>query len=137
MLIDSKLYQKLMNADILELVLKGSPGGKGLVVIGNAKVAQNFAYFVDPKNIHKEDIIVVPFAYPPDEPYIERSAGLITDRGTCLSHGSIICHYLDKPCVPGTTNGTSKLKNGEKIVVDGGVGTVYRVKDSYALVLNI
>lgn len=57
-------------------------------------------------------------------PLMKKAAGFITNRGSLLSHASIVARELKKPCVVATKRATDKLKNGDIVEVDGGKGTV-------------
>lgn len=127
MIIDSRQYQQLLSLGKIHVILKGSSGAKG-ITIGNAKIGSDFNCF---KEITKRDILVVPDIRVTDAPYLEKNSigGIVTDKGTCIQHGAILCRYFNIPCVVGTINATTVLKDYEKILIDGSIGRVYRVKE--------
>jgi pyruvate,water dikinase len=49
---------------------------------------------------------------------------LITDAGGILSHPAIIAREFGVPAVVATGDGTSRLRDGQLVTVDGGTGTV-------------
>ena len=49
---------------------------------------------------------------------------MITDVGAPLSHAAIVARELGIPAVVGTSNGTTRLKTGDRVLVDGGQGIV-------------
>jgi len=51
--------------------------------------------------------------------------GLITDGGGALSHPVIMAREYGIPCVAGCLEATQKIKNGQKVKVDGNLGVVY------------
>jgi phosphohistidine swiveling domain-containing protein len=51
--------------------------------------------------------------------------GAVLDRGGTLSHASVICREYGIPCVLNTFEATKKIRNGQKIRVDGNEGAVY------------
>ena len=51
--------------------------------------------------------------------------GLVTDGGGALSHPVIMAREYGIPCVAGCLEGTSKIKTGQRIRVDGSRGVVY------------
>jgi pyruvate,water dikinase len=57
-------------------------------------------------------------------PLFPRAAAVITDVGAPLSHAAIVARELGIPAVVGTSNGTTRLKTGDRVLVDGGQGTV-------------
>ncbi|HYE82058.1 MAG TPA: PEP/pyruvate-binding domain-containing protein [Clostridia bacterium] len=57
-------------------------------------------------------------------PIFPKAAAIITDIGAPLSHAAIVARELGIPAVVGCTNATTRLKTGDKVLVDGGQGTV-------------
>jgi pyruvate,water dikinase len=49
---------------------------------------------------------------------------LVIDVGAPGSHGAIVARELGIPCVIGTANGTSQIRTGDHIHVDGSLGRV-------------
>lgn len=49
---------------------------------------------------------------------------VVTDTGSAMSHAAIVCRELGLPCVAGTRTGTSDLRDGMRVRVDGGKGVV-------------
>ena len=49
---------------------------------------------------------------------------MITDVGAPLSHAAIVDRELGIPAVVGTRNATTRLKTGDRVLVDGGQGVV-------------
>jgi pyruvate,water dikinase len=49
---------------------------------------------------------------------------LVTDTGGILSHPAIIAREYGVPAVVNTGSGTSSLRDGEVVTVDGTTGTV-------------
>jgi pyruvate,water dikinase len=48
----------------------------------------------------------------------------VTDVGSAMSHAAIVCRELGLPCVAGTRNGTTTLRDGMRVRVDGTTGRV-------------
>ncbi|MFI6513068.1 PEP/pyruvate-binding domain-containing protein [Streptosporangium sp. NPDC050855] len=57
-------------------------------------------------------------------PMFPRAAAVVTDMGAPLSHASIVARELGIPAVVGTGNATMRLRDGDRIRVDGERGTV-------------
>ncbi len=53
-----------------------------------------------------------------------QAAGLVTDVGGILSHGSIVAREYGIPAVLGTGNITERIVTGQRITVDGDQGIV-------------
>jgi pyruvate,water dikinase len=47
----------------------------------------------------------------------------VIDVGGSASHGAIVARELGVPCVIGTATGTSDLRTGDRVRVDGGSGS--------------
>ena len=59
---------------------------------------------------------------------MQKSAAIVTDEGGLTSHASIVSREMGIPCVVGTQEATTKLKEGEIITVDGFSGKIYKGK---------
>jgi len=57
-------------------------------------------------------------------PIFLRAAAVITDVGAPLSHAAIVARELGIPAVVGCGNATMRLRTGDKVRVDGGLGSV-------------
>ncbi|MFW9993555.1 MAG: PEP/pyruvate-binding domain-containing protein [Candidatus Odinarchaeota archaeon] len=57
-------------------------------------------------------------------PLFPRVAAVVTDVGTKLSHAAIVARELKIPAVIGTGSATTRLKTGDKVLVDGSKGIV-------------
>lgn len=49
---------------------------------------------------------------------------VVTDVGSAMSHAAIVCRELGLPCVAGTRTGTTMLRDGMRVRVDGTTGRV-------------
>ncbi|WP_018211692.1 PEP/pyruvate-binding domain-containing protein [Desulfitobacterium hafniense] len=58
-------------------------------------------------------------------PLFPKAAAIITDIGAPLSHAAIVARELGIPAVVGCGNATLRLKTGDRVIVDGGQGTVH------------
>ncbi|WP_232795391.1 PEP-utilizing enzyme [Paenibacillus sp. ICGEB2008] len=57
-------------------------------------------------------------------PIFPKAAAIITDIGAPLSHAAIVARELGIPAVVGCGNATTRMKTGDKVIVDGGQGIV-------------
>lgn len=57
-------------------------------------------------------------------PLFPRAGAIVTDVGAPLSHAAIVARELGIPAVVGCGNATSRLKTGDRVLVDGGQGVV-------------
>jgi len=53
-----------------------------------------------------------------------RAAAIVTDVGAPLSHAAIVARELGIPAVVGCGDATTRLRTGDRVLVDGGQGTV-------------
>src|SRR5512137_2058942 len=97
----------------------GSKIGQGEVnVIENAKDISQFK---------KGQVLVTDMTDPDWEPIMKIAGAIVTNRGGRTCHAAIISRELGIPCVIGTGNGTSVIKNGSMVTIDDseGVGRIY------------
>jgi pyruvate,water dikinase len=72
------------------------------------------------------EILVAHATTPAWTPLFARAAGLVTDLGGPLTHGSIVAREYGIPAVMGTGCATQLISDGQEITVDGTGGSVLR-----------
>jgi pyruvate,water dikinase len=72
------------------------------------------------------DVLVAPITNPEWLPAIRRCAAMLTDRGGLTCHGAIVARELGVPCVVATRVGTTRLRDGETVTVDGAGSVILR-----------
>jgi pyruvate,water dikinase len=92
------------------------------VVEGTARVIYSEDQFSE---VQPGDILVVPVTNPYWTPLFGILKGVVTDYGGAMSHSVVVGREYGIPVVAGCLEGTSKIKNGQKIRVDGDMGAVY------------
>jgi pyruvate,water dikinase len=70
------------------------------------------------------DILVAAITTPAWTPLFAMAAGIVTDIGGPLSHGSIVAREYGIPAVLGTGVATQRIQSGQVVTVDGLAGTV-------------
>ena len=75
--------------------------------------------------IEEGDILVAVSTSPSWTPVFGLLSGVVVDRGASLSHSAIVSREYGIPCVINVFEGTSKIKTGQRIKVDGDNGVVY------------
>jgi pyruvate,water dikinase len=70
------------------------------------------------------EILVAPLTAPSWAPIFGKIGATVTDIGGMMSHAAIVCREYGLPAVTGTAFGTSQIKTGQRIRVDGSAGTV-------------
>ncbi|EKE19785.1 MAG: hypothetical protein ACD_8C00106G0005 [uncultured bacterium] len=63
-------------------------------------------------------------------PIMKKAGAIVTERGSILSHASIIARELKKPCMAGVKNVTKVLKDGDLVKVDAHKGIVKIIKNN-------
>ena len=106
--------------DPASATLKGVPVSAGLVT-GVASVIRSATEF---DRMKPGSILVCAMTNPAWTPLFAHAAGLVTDIGGILAHGSVVAREYGIPAVLGTGNITERVKSGDRITVDGDQGTV-------------
>ena len=61
-------------------------------------------------------------------PYLNMAGGLITERGSLLSHSAILARELEKPAVVNIPNIMEELQSGDIVEIDGDLGICSVIK---------
>ena len=108
-------------------ILTGYPASKGKV-IGTVRRINMFHSADMEKEIakvNKGDIIVTEMTRPQFLIAIRRAGGIITDLGGTLCHAAIVSREFGIPAITGTNIATKVLVDGQKVIIDGGDGSIY------------
>jgi rifampicin phosphotransferase len=100
--------------------IKGVAGSGGTIT-GKARVVWSLN---EASDVDEGDIIVCEMTLPPWVPLFSIAGAFVTDTGGVLSHCAIVAREFGVPCVVGTKFGTTAIKTGQTITVDGNAGTV-------------
>lgn len=101
-------------------VLRGTAASRG-TISGRACVVRSLE---EADRLQPGDILVCEMTMPAWTPLFAVAAGVVTDTGGALSHSAIVAREYRVPCVVGTTTGTRRIRDGQRITVDGTAGTV-------------
>ena len=74
--------------------------------------------------IKEGDVMVCFSTYAELLPAIMKAGAIVTESGGILSHAAIVARELKKPCVTGVEKATEKIKEGEKVKVNGWTGKI-------------
>ncbi len=105
----------------LDVIVKGLGASPGMAA-GSVKIIFDLDEL---DKIEDGDIMVTAMTTPDMVPAMKKSAGIVTDEGGVTCHASIISRELGIPCVVGTGEATSTLKDAQEVTVDGKKGLVY------------
>jgi len=102
-------------------LLTGAPASPGIAT-GQVKIIMSAKEI---GKVHQGDILVSTMTSPDFVPAMRKASAIITDQGGQTSHAAIVSRELGIPCVVGTKDATTTLKNGVIITVDGSKGLVF------------
>jgi pyruvate, water dikinase len=95
----------------------------------SAGTAEGEVYIVesakDSEKFPEGAVLVTKITDPTMVMMMNKSVAIVCDIGGMTSHPSIISRELGIPCVVGTKEATTKLKNGQKIIINGTTGEVF------------
>lgn len=97
--------------------MAASPG----VVEGVARVVHSADQLGE---VQDGDILVATITAPSWGPIFGKIKATVTDIGGMMSHAAIVCREYGLPAVTGTGNGSTTIKTGQTIRVDGSTGRV-------------
>ncbi|MCK5624338.1 phosphoenolpyruvate synthase [Candidatus Pacearchaeota archaeon] len=107
-----------------EAILSGLAASPGIGV-GKVKIIEDLA---DLSKLVQGDVLVTGMTNPDMVVAMQKSAAIVTDEGGLTAHAAIVSREMGIPCIVGTQEATTKLKEGEIITVDGTNGKVYKGK---------
>lgn len=96
-------------------------GGSSGRATGPARVVLGPADF---SRVMPGDIIVCPSTDPSWTPLLQRTAGVVTERGGMLAHAAIVAREQGIPAVLGVADATTRVTDGAALTIDGHLGTV-------------
>ena len=100
-------------------VITGSPVSPG--------VAEGLVHIILNPNgaqLAPGEILVCPGTDPAWTPLFMAASGLITEVGGMMTHGSVVAREYGIPAVVGVHEATTRLKNGQRIRIDGTSGKI-------------
>jgi pyruvate,water dikinase len=100
-------------------VISGSPVSPG--------VAEGIVHIIfDPRGaqLAPGEILVCPGTDPAWTPLFMAAGGLITEVGGMMTHGSVVAREYGIPAVVGVHQATTRLRDGQRIRVDGTAGRI-------------
>jgi pyruvate, water dikinase len=100
--------------------IKGFAASNG-VVEGIARVVKSAEEI---GRLRKGDILVCQVTNPSWAPVFQKISAAVSDIGGSMSHAAIVAREYGLPAVVGTGTATQKIKDGQRIRVDGGRGVV-------------
>jgi len=126
--VHSQASKKVMETYVLKE--KGKVIVQGQAV--GAKIGQGLAHVIedvsDINTFKKGEVLVTDMTDPDWEPIMKIAGAIVTNRGGRTCHAAIISRELGIPCVVGTVNGSTLIKNKSEVTVacaEGETGNIY------------
>lgn len=116
------VYAKATPSDAKNALVAGRTGSAGTLT--------GTVIIVEPNeladaHLAEGDVLVCRMTSPDYLPLMQQAGAIVTDLGGALCHAAIIARELKKPCIVGTKNATSTLKNGQTVIVDATNAAVF------------
>ena len=108
------------DSDAASNEVRGFAASSG-VVEGPARIVRSVDEIA---RLQKGDILVCQVTNPTWAPVFQKIAGAVSDIGGSMSHAAIVAREYGLPAVVGTGTATSRIRDGQRIRVDGGRGIV-------------
>ncbi|NXY97158.1 phosphoenolpyruvate synthase [Streptomyces sp. BR123] len=105
-----------------EVLLRGAPGSAGTAE-GPVRVVHGPDGFAALRN---GEVLVAAYTSPAWTPLFRRAAAVVTDAGGVASHAAIVAREYGIPAVMATLDATTRLSDGQSVLVDGDHGLVLR-----------
>jgi pyruvate,water dikinase len=102
--------------------MAASPG----VAEGPARVVTHADQLGD---VQEGEILVATITAPSWGPIFGKIKATVTDIGGMMSHAAIVCREYGLPAVTGTGNGSTTIRTGQRVRVDGTAGRVEILED--------
>jgi rifampicin phosphotransferase len=102
-----------------EVLLRGTQGSPD-VAEGPGRIIRDGSEF---GKLRSGEVLVAPCTNPAWTPLFQRAAAVVVDSGAA-SHAAIVAREYGIPAVMGTIEGTQKLTDGQRVMVDGDQGRV-------------
>jgi pyruvate,water dikinase len=105
-------------------LVRGHAGSPGKAT-GTARVISSIA---EADRLQKGDVLVAETTAPPWTPLFGTAAAVVTDTGGILSHCAVVAREYRIPAVVGTRTATARIRDGQRVEVDGDEGIVRLVE---------
>lgn len=115
-------FQRIEEETGAGLLARGLPGSHGRIQ-GTARVISGLE---EMDRIQPGDILVTKFTDTGWTSKFAMLSGVITEYGGVLCHAAIVSREYGIPCIIGTKDAMSLIKDGERILMDGGTGEIRR-----------
>ena len=111
----------VVRADTARELVRGLSASPGAAT-GRVRIVQTRE---DADDLQPGEVLVAARTTPDWVPYMKRAAAIVTDSGGTTSHAAIVSRELGVPCIVGTRNATTALREGVEVTVDATAGRVF------------
>lgn len=101
-------------------VLTGMPASPGRAT-GPVRVVRGPGDF---ERFQRGEVLVAQVTAPAWTPLFSLAAAVVTDGGSLAAHASLVAREYGIPAVVAAGNATARLRDGQRVTVDGSAGTV-------------
>ena len=91
------------------------------VIIGTARIIDDISKI---SSLNENDILITKYTDNAWTPYFSKIIGVVTEYGNLFCHAGITSRELGIPCIVGCTGATKRIKDGQKIRLDGATGII-------------
>ena len=105
--------------------MRGIGCSSGIVQGEVLLVNENNAQTIDPTG----KILVAKYFEPGWIGLFVRACGLISEKGSLLSHTAILCREMKIPAIVGAKNSLEQLQDGELVRMDGASGEIKKLNE--------
>lgn len=103
-----------------QAIVRGVPASPGRAT-GRVRIVRDSSQF---ETLQEGEVLVAPLTAPAWADLFLRAAAVVTDVGNALAHASIVAREYGIPAVVGCGDATSRLHDGQMVMVDGSTGNV-------------
>ena len=104
----------------------GTPISQG-VATGLARVVHTLE---EASEIQAGEILITPVTDVCWSPYFSLIGGLVTEKGSAVSHGAVVAREYGIPAVVNLTGATQRFQTGDRVVLDGHAGTLKKCAEA-------
>lgn len=101
-------------------VLKGMPASPGRAA-GSVRIVRGPGDF---ESFQPGEVLVAQVTAPAWTPLFGLAAAVVTDGGSLAAHASLVAREYGIPAVVGAGDATARLRDGQRVLVDGSAGVV-------------
>jgi rifampicin phosphotransferase len=114
-----------MPAELLERAgdngeLRGAPASRGRTM-GSVRIIRDEREFW---KLRRGEVLVAPYTNPAWTPLFALASAVVVDAGGMASHAAIVAREFGIPAVMGVGSATRRLRDGQRVLVDGERGRV-------------